>query len=80
MYMFINGEKHGIDNVFETNRTSNSSTGTSDVKRIEKRVVLQTLLERVSKLEHSLTECNKELKFLYVEHNKLKTRLQSSEC
>lgn len=73
LYMFINGEKHGIENVFEKNRTSNSSTGTSDVKRIEKRVVLQTLLERVSKLEHSLTECNKELKSLHVEHNKLKT-------
>lgn len=73
LYMFINSEKHGIENVFEKNRTSNSSTGTSDVKRIEKRVVLQTLLERVSKLEHSLTECNKELKSLHVEHNKLKT-------
>lgn len=55
------------------NRTSNSSTEATNVKRIENRVVLQTLLQRVSKLEHSLIECNKELKSLHVEHNKLKT-------
>lgn len=34
---------------FWKKRTNSSPTGTSDVKRTEKRVVLQTLLERVSK-------------------------------
>lgn len=55
------------------NKTSNSTTEASNVKRIEKRVVLQTLLQRLSQLEHSLIECNKELKPLHVELNNLKT-------
>lgn len=37
--MFINGEKYGIENVFEKNRISNLFIGMFDVKCIEKRVV-----------------------------------------
>lgn len=39
LYMFINGEKYGIENVFEKNRISNLFIGMFDVKCIEKRVI-----------------------------------------
>jgi hypothetical protein len=48
--MFINGEKSGIEHVFDKQKSTSCSSDASKAKRIETRVVLQTLLERLRKI------------------------------
>jgi chromosome segregation ATPase len=78
--MFINGEKSGIEHVFDKHKNTSCSTDASKVKRIETRVVLQTLLERISELEKSLSFYVKEMKSLRSDHNELKSKYDRMEA
>jgi hypothetical protein len=69
-----------ILSVFDKHKNSSCSSDASKAKRIETRVVLQTLLERISELEKSLSFYIKEMKSLRSDHNALKSKYECMEA
>ena len=74
LYMFINGDNTGIEELFrkeECKSVSESSTLPS-INMVELRATLQSALERISQLEQSELENKKSVKYLKTENDKLK--------
>ncbi|CAG2248803.1 unnamed protein product [Mytilus edulis] len=79
LYMFINGDSSGIDEVFrkdDSKSVSDQST-VPNCNVIELRATLQSALERISELERLETENQKTIKHMKTENNKLKTDLEN---
>ena len=65
LYMFLQGEKFGIENIFDRNKISTFGTDSSKVNLVELRVTVQSLMQRVNELEDILgskNECIESLK------------------
>ena len=73
LHMFMHGELSGVDQVFDKQKYN--GTDVSKINIVELRVVVQSLVERVSDLENSLATSNKTI-------GSLNSKLQSlrSQC
>lgn len=85
LHMFIQGDGTGIEHVFD--KQKGCGTDMSKIPMIELRVVVQSLLQRVTDLEKSLTEkentiqsMDSKIKLLESEHNNLQSDYDTLEA
>lgn len=64
LHMFLQGDKLGIETIFDRNKNSSCGTDSSKINLVELRVTMQSLMQRVTELEDTLGSKNKSIENL----------------
>lgn len=58
LYLFLQGDKSGIDTIFDKKKSTAHNLEVQIISLVDIRVSLQSLLQRVNQLEHTIQDKN----------------------
>lgn len=74
LYLFLQGDKSGIDTIFDKKKSTANNLEVQKIPLVDIRVSLQSLLQRVNKLEHTIQDKNKIIDNLNLDLAQFKTK------
>lgn len=74
LYLFLQGDKSGIDTIFDKKKSTANNLEVQKISLVDIRVSLQSLLQRVNQLEHTIQDKNKIIDNLNLDLAQFKTK------
>lgn len=74
LYLFLQGDKSGIDTIFDKKKSTAHNLEVQIISLVDIRVSLQSLLQRVNQLEHTIQDKNKIIDNLNLDLAQFKTK------
>lgn len=79
LYLFLQGDKSGIDTIFNKKKSTANNLEVHKISLVDIRMSLQSLLQRVNQLEHTIEDKNKIIDNLNLDLGQLKTKHEKTE-